>query len=729
MATEMKQPWRRSLLPMFSLLVILLIAFYLLSNATQNTTQFSHLYGWMLLINLAGLLVLIVLIGLNLYKLVVQYRAGIAGSRLTVRLVIVFVLLAVLPVSIVYYFSLQFLQRGVDSWFDVRIEQSLEDALKLSQVSLDLKQRDLVKQMPVIVSSLRDVPNANAGLVLSDLLTRTGASELSLIGKTNRIIAFSSSDPSRIVPHRSDEDILMQARRGQYYVGLEPIKDAGIHVRVVYPIPSGGESESRVLQALYPIDQRLNTLAANVQSYFTVYKRLSYLRGQLKNSFLLTLSLVLLLSLFAAVWAAFFSAQRLMAPVRDLAEGTKAVADGDYDKQLPAAGQNELGFLVQSFNDMTRKIAHASQQAQLSQHLVESQREYLEAVLANLSSGVMTLDHRLIIRTVNSVAGKILGLDFTEYLGRTLDNIIGANRSMERFVEALTPMMDVSEQWQKEIILFVQGGRKVLLCRGTTLIDDQGERGDHVIVFDDITTVIQAQRDAAWGEVARRLAHEIKNPLTPIQLSAERMQFKLMHNLNDEDAQILQRSTQTIVQQVESMKEMVNAFTDYARAPQVQFQKTDLNQLIYEVTDMYKMKNLVMQRHLDEKKPIIQADPTRLRQLLHNLVKNALEAMEAETDKRMELSTRCMEESGCRFVEFCISDHGPGFPEEAMGQFFEPYITTKSKGTGLGLAIVKKIVEEHGGMVHAENLADHGARIMIRLPVITSQQEQSQEQA
>lgn len=724
MATEVRQPWRRSLLPMFSLFIILLIAFYLLSNATQNTTRFSHLYGWMLVINLAGLLVLIILIGLNLYKLVSQYRAGVAGSRLTVRLVIVFVLLAVLPVSIVYYFSLQFLQRGVDSWFDVRIERSLEDALKLSQVALDLKQRDLIKQMPAIVASLSDVPNTNAGLALSDLLTRTGAAELSLIGKTNRIIAFSSADASRIVPHRSDEDIILQARRGQYYVGLEPVKNVGIHVRIVYPVPAGVESESRVLQALYPIDQRLNTLADNVQNYFTVYKRLNYLRGQLKNSFLLTLSLVLLLSLFAAVWAAFFSAQRLMAPVRDLAEGTRAVADGDYDKQLPAAGQNELGFLVQSFNDMTRKIAQASQQAQLSQHLVESQREYLEAVLGNLSSGVMTLDRRLIIRTVNSVAGKILGLDFSQYLGRTLDKIVAANSSMERFVEALTPMTEVTEQWQKEIILFVQGGRKVLLCRGTTLVDEQGESGDHVIVFDDITTVIQAQRDAAWGEVARRLAHEIKNPLTPIQLSAERLQFKLVHNLDEKDAEILQRSTQTIVHQVESMKEMVNAFTDYARAPQVQFQKIDFNQLIYEVTDMYKMKNLVMQRHLDSRRPVIQADPARLRQLLHNLVKNALEAMESETDKRMELSTRCMEESGCRFVEFSISDHGPGFPEEAMGQFFEPYITTKRKGTGLGLAIVKKIVEEHGGMVHAENLADHGARIMIRLPVIASQQEQ-----
>lgn len=710
---------------MVGLLAILLVSFYMLSNATENTAGFSNMYGWILLINLGGLLVLVGLIGINLFKLVRQYRAGVAGSRLTVRLVVVFVVLSVIPVSVVYYFSLQFLQRGVDSWFDVRIEQSLEDALQLSQVSLDLRQRELVKQMSGFVRELSDVTESNAGLTLSDLLDRSGALEMSLLGKNNRIIAFSSADPARVVPHRSNEDVIMQVRQGNHYVGLEPIKDTGIHVRLVYPVPvgSGANTELRILQALFPIDQRVNKLADNVQKYFTVYKKLNYLRGQLKNSFLLTLSLVLLLSLFAAVWVAFFSAQRLMAPVRNLAEGTRAVADGDYEKKLPAAGHHELGFLVQSFNDMTRKIAHASSQAQNSQQLVESQRAYLQAVLGNLSSGVMTLDHELNIRTVNSVAGRILGIDFDNYMGGPIDNITSAYAPLKRFVDSIKSLSARPDQWQEEIIIFAQGGRKVLMCRGTTLLDEHEHSGDHVIVFDDITELIQAQRDSAWGEVARRLAHEIKNPLTPIQLSAERLQHKFENKMEDKDAQMLTRSTETIVQQVKAMKEMVNAFTDYARAPQTDMQKLDFNKLIYEVTEMYKMPELKMQRELDDRAPIIQADAARLRQLLHNLVKNSLEAMEGQNQKEIAISTRCMDESGCRFVEFKICDKGPGFPEETMGQYFEPYVTTKSKGTGLGLAIVKKIVEEHGGMVTAGNLVDHGAMIIIRLPVITAQHE------
>ncbi|NOY67530.1 MAG: HAMP domain-containing protein, partial [Gammaproteobacteria bacterium] len=662
---------------------------------------------------------------LNLYKLVRQYRDGVAGSRLTVRLVLVFVILSVIPVSVVYYFSLQFLQRGVDSWFDVRIERSLEDALELSQVSLGLRQRELSKEMSRFASRLSDVTDSNAGLMLSDMLDSSGAVEMSLLGTNNRIIAFSSLDPAKVVPHRSNEDVLMQVRHGNRYVGLEPIKDAGIHVRLVYPVPvgSGVDTEFRILQALYPIDQRVNKLADNVQQYFTVYKKLNYLRGQLKNSFLLTLSLVLLLSLFAAIWVAFFSAQRLMAPVRNLAEGTRAVAEGDYEKQLPVAGYHELGFLVQSFNDMTRKIARASSYAQESQHQVESQRAYLEAVLENLSSGVMTLDHNLNIRTVNSAAGKILSIDFGEYLSKPIDTITQAYAPLKRFVDSIKSLSERPDQWQEEIIIFAQGGRKVLMCRGTTLIDESGDSGDHVIVFDDITTLIQAQRDAAWGEVARRLAHEIKNPLTPIQLSAERLQHKLEKKVEEKEAGILKRSTETIVQQVEAMKEMVNAFTEYARAPQTEMHKLDFNKLIYEVTEMYKMPDLKMHRNLDQRAPIIQADSARLRQLLHNLVKNALEAMSASDKKEIDVSTRCMDESGCRFVEFNISDKGPGFPEEDMDQYFEPYVTTKSKGTGLGLAIVKKIVEEHGGMVTAGNLVDHGGVIIIRLPVIASQQE------
>lgn len=722
MGNRLTRSWLGALSPMIALLLMLLGSFYVLSNATENAARFNNLYGWMLLINLIGLLILVAMIGINLYKLISQYRAGVAGSRLTVRLVIVFVLLSVIPVSIVYYFSLQFLQRGVDSWFDVRIERSLEDALELSQVSIDIRQRELVKQMSVIVRSLVDVSESNAGLTLSDLLERTDALELSLLGKNNRIIAFSSADPGTIVPHRSSEDVLMQVRLGSRYVGLEPVKDLGIHVRLVFPIPpgSGANTEQRLLQALFPIDQRINTLADSVQQYYNVYTQLNFLRGQLKNSFMLTLSMVLLLSLFSAVWVAFFSAQRLMAPVRDLAEGTQAVAAGDYSKQLRVVGKNELGFLVQSFNDMTRRLAQARSEAQESQQQVESQRAYLQAILGNLSSGVVTLDPQMRLQTANPVAGKILGINLLPYLGRPVDDIVNEQDSLRRWVDAIKPLTNQEGQWQEELILFTPAGRKVLMCRGTTLLDDIGERGDHVLVFDDITTLVQAQRDAAWGEVARRLAHEIRNPLTPIQLSAERLQFKFENKMNEADASMLTRATETIIDQVEAMKKMVNAFTEYARAPAMDLQPLDVNKLIFEVTDMYNSPDIQIDRDLDSHTPVIQADASRIRQLLHNLLKNAMEAMEEMPKKHLHVTSRCMDEHGCQFVELQIRDYGHGFPEQNMGHYFEPYMTTKSKGTGLGLAIVKKIVEEHGGMVTAENLPDQGAVITIRLPVITA---------
>ena len=725
MAINLIRRLTTGIVPLIGMLVLLLVSFYMLSNATENTARFSNLYDWMLLVNLAGLLVLVGLIGVNLYKLVVQYRANEAGSRLTARLVLVFVVLSVLPVTVVYYFSLQFLQRGVDSWFDIRIEKSLEDALQLSQVSLDLRKRELSGQVEAMASELSEVSNINAALAMSDMLNRSDALELTMIGQNNRIIAFSSADPSKVVPHRTSEDVLMQVRQGHRYVGLEPVKDAGLHVRIVVPIPSlRADSETRMRQALFPIDQRLNTLADSVQGYYAAYKKLAYLRSQLKNSFLLTLSLVLLLSLFAAVWVAFFSAQRLVAPVRDLAKGTRAVARGDYDMQLPAASHDELGFLVHSFNDMTRKIARASMDARRSQQQVESQRSYLETVLENLSSGVITLDRKFRIRTVNSVAGYILDIPFQTYLGKPLGEIVEQYPAMSRLIQSIMPLLTGAElEWREEVILFTREGRKVLMCRGTTLVSDRGVRGDHVIVFDDVTTLIQAQRDAAWGEVARRLAHEIKNPLTPIQLSAERLRHKYLNTMSEQDARVLDRSTHTIVQQVEAMKEMVNAFAEYARAPMVELAQVNLNMLIREVVDLYgtSTQDTQIDMELDARTPMVEADGGRLRQLLHNLLKNALEAMESLPSKRIDISTRCMDESGCRFVEITVRDYGKGFPDDMRGQYFEPYVTTKPKGTGLGLAIVKKIVEEHGGMVWAENLADRGARIIIRLPAMGSE--------
>lgn len=714
--------------PILLLFFLLLSSLYMMSAATQNSVVFGRLYSLLLAINILALLLLLALIGRQIISVITRYRERAAGSRLTVRLVIMFVILAVTPISVLYYFSLQFLHRGIDSWFDLRVEQALEDALELGRTSLDSRLRELLRQSRMQVASLAQETDATARLKIHDMRESSEAVELTLLGLNGRVITSSSVDPSTVVPTLPNNAILLQLRRGLDYAALEPIHDRGLHMRIVMlvsnPDPLG---EPRLLHALYVVPERLNALANSVQEAFTQYKELAYLRQPLKYSFTLTLSLVLLLSLLTAVWAAFFSARRLVAPISDLAEGTRAVAAGDYTMRLSMPGRDELGFLVRSFNEMTRKIARARDEASESQRQAEEQRAYLEAVLACLSSGVLTVDDKATLHTINSAAEQILGLEIGPNPEISLADLQARYPLLEPLVETITSQLNHRHgAWQAEAVLFGPNGRQVLICRGSPLRGGGNAQGEHVIVFDDVTALIQAQRDAAWGEVARRLAHEIKNPLTPIQLSAERLRHKYLNTMPSEDAEVLDRSTHTIVQQVESMKEMVKAFSDYARPPKLQLVSVDLVRLLNEVLDLYQGDERINIRlHIQQPLPYIEADVGRLRQLLHNLIKNTLEAGESSQPLTLKISTKRTEKDRCHFVEMRFEDNGPGFPEPLMGQLFEPYITNKPKGTGLGLAVVKKIVEEHGGILWAENREGGGARVTLRLPVQSKASTQS----
>jgi nitrogen fixation/metabolism regulation signal transduction histidine kinase len=369
-------------IPIAALFILLLISLYLMSAATQNSEQFGRLYFILLLINILGLIALVSLIGINLVRLVRQYHNQVTGSRLTVRLVVMFVALAVAPVSVVYYFSLEFIQSGIDSWFDVRIEQSLNDALELSRTSLDARKLDLLKQTEQLAREVAVVPNEQVAVVLNDLRNRSNSYELTLLSNNGHIIASSSADPSVIVPELPGEAILSQLKQGLNYVGIDPVRGNELYIRAVVKIAvSDPLADVRILQSLYPVSDRVNTLADSVQSTYDRYNELTILRDPLKFSFTLTLSLVLLLSLFMAVLAAFFSARRFVAPIRVLAIGTRAVSAGDYGKRLPLHSNDELGFLVQSFNDMTQKIAQARDDAYRSQQQAEGERAYLRAVL------------------------------------------------------------------------------------------------------------------------------------------------------------------------------------------------------------------------------------------------------------------------------------------------------------------------------------------------------------
>jgi len=706
------------ILPMLLLFVLLLVSLSLLSDATHNTERFGQMYSMLLLINAAGLIFLGTLVVANIFSLIRQQRMQAPGARMTSRLVVMFVILAVVPVSVVYYFSLQFLHRGIDSWFDVRIEQGLEDALDLSQAALDVRLRDILNLTIRIADDLSDEPPATVSLTLYDHRVRSGAAELTLIGGDGRIVASSSADISDIIPDQPPSEMMMLMRNRKHYIGLDPIGDSGLFARALVPVLSSrSDSEVFTLQALYEVSERFSTLADGVQSAYTRYKELAYLRTPLKFSYTLTLSIVLVLSLLAAIWAAFHSARRLVAPVRDLAEATHAVAEGDYSRRLSVASEDELGFLVRSFNDMTRRLARSREQTLQGQQQIEGQRAYLEAVLANLSSGVISMSADSVLRAINRTASRQLGIDAKHYLGRELAAVTDENTQLKPFVDAINRHRGQSDSaWQEEVSLQGADGHQILMCRGTVLGGSSKRAGGLVIVFDDVTMLIQAQRDAAWGEVARRLAHEIKNPLTPIQLSAERLRRRYLDRMDAEDAEVLDRATHTIVNQVDAMKKMVNAFSEYARAPNINLEVMDLNQLVQEVMDLYRGGQLQAQIvvRLNAENACIDGDAGRLRQLLHNLVKNALEAVREVAAAEVVVST-CQAGDDAGHVELCVEDNGTGFDADVLENIFEPYISTKPKGSGLGLAIVKKIVEEHGGSIIAETGARGGARIRIRL--------------
>jgi nitrogen fixation/metabolism regulation signal transduction histidine kinase len=707
---------RLGILPMLVLFCILLVSLSLMSNATHNSERFGQLYSWLLLINAIGLMVLVGLIGSNLYWLVSQYRARAPGAKLTSRLVVTFVVLAVVPVAVVYYFSLQFLQRGIDSWFDVEIEQALGDALELSRGSLDVRLADLLKVTEKLASELGEMSPALMPIGLYDLRVRSSAVELALFGSDGRIVASSSVEGTNIIPHRPPDQVMMSLEQGRSYVGLDPIGDAGLYVRTVVPVSSAKPgAELLTLQALYEVPERLSRLAENVENQTVRYRQLAYLRTFLKYSYMLTLSMVLVLSILSAVWAAFFSARRMVAPIAVLAEGTRSVADGDYSTRLPVTTEDELGFLVRSFNDMTRRLSRARDQARRSQQRVEGQRAYLETVLGSLSSGVLSISDSGELRTVNEAACQILGIGLSGQLGYTLADI----SQRFHFLEPLLSLVEARRtqqllDWQEEVVLFDSSGRRVLMCRSAGLPVSEESAGGQVVVFDDVTDLIRAQRDAAWGEVARRLAHEIKNPLTPIQLSAERLRRKYLKSMEQGEAEVMDRATRTIIQQVETLKEMVNAFGDYARAPKLQLERVELYELLRDTAALYEGSTLHIHLDLAEPPPVLKGDPGRLRQLFHNLFKNAMEAVRDQNDGSLLVRARWYLSAGDRFIDLAFEDSGSGFSEEVLERLFEPYVTTKTRGTGLGLAIVKKIVEEHNGQIRAHNSAAHHACIQIR---------------
>jgi len=700
--------------------VLWLVALYLLASAAQNSAEFDKWLPWILLVNISGLLTLLGLLAVKLTRLVRDYRRHVPGSRLKGRTVAIFSALAVTPILVVYYFSLQFLNRGIDSWFEIEVSQGLKDTRELSHAALEVQVREFLQHTEVVARELSPLSDFELIQTLDRDRRESTAMEFTVVGAQTRIIATSSDRPMDTLLVPTTDEMMLQVRRGRPYVSLDTDSVGGYVIRAASPLDANGSSSAeRVLIALYPVPQQLSQLADTVQRSYTNYASLVQLRQPLKSTFVLILSFVVLMSLIAAVYGAFFAAQRLVQPVQDLIAGTRAVAKGNYDTQLPLPSRDELGFLVTSFNDMTKRLGRAREETRRSQQAVEAERASLAVILARLSTGVVSLEADLTVRTANQAASAILGVDLEAAVGKKFDETVSEDALFTQFLASIRVRLGAEQlDWREQIDLLSESGKRVLMCACTALPNDIGAPGV-VLVFDDITTLLQAQRDAAWGEVARRLAHEIKNPLTPIQLSAERIQRKFSGSMNAEDAQILDRATHTIVAQVEAMKQMVNAFSEYARAPDMHFSRVDLNQLITEVVDLYRVQasGAEIKLSLSPTLPPVSADRIRIRQILNNLMTNSIEALEAKTAARVEIETQMVEEGPRQSAVIVVTDNGPGFQRDLLGTVFDPYVTSKPKGTGLGLAIVKKIVEEHGGRIEADNQRTGGARVRILLPL------------
>jgi len=698
--------------------LLLLGASVFLSQSARDGDLFGDYYTALIILNAVGIAILALLTFFQVRKLFSAFRARTLGSRLTLRFVVTFAVLTLVPLAMVYYFSVQFLSRSIDSWFDVRIEKALDDALLLGRSTLEATKLEVIRQARI---AGRRIEITTSSVQLYNLLDRMRESgrfdEMSLHSSTGRILASSSNLSISLVPDAPGEQVLGKVRRDGLYAEFEPTDDGGLRIRVAVPVSGlSVSSPSRVLQILYPLPLRYSRLGESVESASSEYDRLKYLRGPLTLSFVLSLTLITLMTLLMALWASIYLAQRMLAPLRDLAEGTRAVSRGDYDKILPVDSGDELGVLVDSFNRMTQEIGQAQQNALESQRRAESEHAYLDTVLTHLSAGVLSFNgvHRL--RTCNTAAARILGSDLTTFIGQPINKLAAALPGASALFEAIEQGTEKRiPEWQREVSISGNEGRQILILSGTQVDSDELDTG-HVVVFEDATELLKAQRDAAWGEVARRLAHEIKNPLTPIQLSAERIRSKYLSTLDSEQRETLDRSTRTIVQQVEAMKTMVNAFSEYARPAPLQRAATDLNQLITDTVELFRSGKTAAELRVEPDPDLepIEIDPNSFRQVLNNLIINAQDAL---SGKAGTVTIRTETDSRTAGVTLTVEDNGPGFDADKIDRVFEPYVSSKEKGTGLGLAICRRIVEEHGGTIRATNPQHGGAAVIISLPL------------
>ena len=687
---------------------------FLLATASANTELFASNYNLLLVLNGAMVALLMGLVGYQLWRLRKNLKAGVFGSRLAIRLVLLFALVAVLPGALLYGVSVQFLGKSIESWFDVRVDKALEGGLNLGRGALDYLLKETTNKASQLALTLQDGDAASMPQRLNRASEQAGIYEAALFTSSGGVLGVAGISGSTLTPEPPPAQALRRARLQQPYSAIDQTTDQGMLLRVVVPVNTSDPGEPlRLLQVVEPVPRQLQLDAEKVQAGYRDYQEITFSRVALKRLYALTLTLTLLLALFSALGLAVVLSEQVSGPLGLLAEGTRAVAQGDFSRRHPVQSRDELGVLTESFNTMTAQLAEAQQKTEESRNAIETANAYLESILSNLSAGVLAFDSAFRLRTATPSAAVILQQPLADLIDVPLSDWVRRLPPLAGFAELVADGFRGGRdgQWQRQAEVTVSNHTRVLLMRGSRL---PGEPvAGFVVVFDDVTELAEAQRDAAWAEVARRLAHEIKNPLTPIQLSAERLVVKLGGKLAAADEEALTRATRTIVAQVGAMKHMVDDFAIYARQSRPgRMQPVDINALLLDVLGLYENLRPHVSLRLAEGDPVIHGEPTRLRQVIHNLLQNAIDAQAESPDPAYDIGLEVRGDE----VALSIGDRGGGFPDDVVRRAFEPYVTTKAKGTGLGLAIVKKIAEEHHGRVTIENRSPHGAVVTLYLP-------------
>lgn len=744
--------------------VAVFVLLALLIGSAGNTSRFAEQFDILLWLNGVLALALFIWVLILFIGLLKQVRRKKFGARLTSRFAFLFAVIAIVPGVIIYLLSVQFMSKSVESWFNVKVDSALESGMTLGRSFLDTMVDDLVASSRRLAIGLSNVSDSELPAALTNLREDNQNTDVLVFSSNgSRVIAFASSTFGSLLPQLPSANLLSQLRLSRQYASAEEIVGTDgdkerpqYQLRVIVPLFSNanrmdtnlnGGSEPHWLQLTKRVPESFSNNLNEIQLGYRNYEELALSRGGLRQLFSITLTMALLLTVFASLGIALWLAKRLVEPLLTLAEGTQAVAAGNYCKIPEPKQSDEVGQLSRSFNLMTSQLEEARQQVQNNRLKLERSNLYLESILASLTTGVMVLDQNFQVARFNKGAQTILHEPLDELLGRPLED----NPHLAEFAQVIRRAFASHEAvgsdrlyWQEQIELHqeeaLQGRELTLLLRGTHLTSEDNKH-NYLLVFDDISEVISANRAVAWGEVARRLAHEIKNPLTPIQLSAERIQMKLSPKLDEQDGQFLERLTNTIVNQVFSLKTMVDDFREYARTPPAQFHAVSVNDLITDIAILYgwtpegnheELLYRQLKVELDPDLPLVEADATQLRQVINNLLSNARDAMEhyplTGDEPGISIQTQCTwiddTLSGSHpAVRITICDRGPGFPSNILQKVFEPYVTTKPHGTGLGLAIVKKIVEEHHGKIDVSNQREGGAKISILLTRIVKNKE------